>query len=247
MSGSQGHRVSLVQGEEGGKEQVVAIYMCFQQHSQFLLVRVTSQAGQFTLIPVTTVYNPDYDLVGFSASDRGLVGVWTSSEGDTVVRRTVVGGVGWDTVIDIKTVTTCDSDMLAPEELELNSEEDPRQVYLGALFSPGAFLASTLVKTVAIFRRSVEREEGVSWDRLRAEVVSAVECEVQGSLQEYEVTDEDYVLARRAAWARFYSCACQYRMLHPGTINTFSDAVARLHRPDLISKSIAQEVLADQE
>jgi hypothetical protein len=75
-------------------------------------------------------------------------------------------------------VTTCDTDMFAPEELELNNEEDPRQVYLGALFAPGAFLASTLVKTVAIFRRSVEREEGVSWDRLRAEVVSAVECEV---------------------------------------------------------------------
>ena len=24
------------------------------------------------------------------------------------------------------------------------------------------------------------------------------------------MTDEDYVLASRAAWARFYSCACQY-------------------------------------
>jgi len=320
VSGSQGHRVSLVEGGEGGKEQVVAIYLCFQQHSQFLLVKVTSQAGQLAVFPVTTVYSPDYDLVGYTASDRGLVGVWTSSEGDTVVRRTVVGGVGWETV------TTCDSDMMAPEELELNSEEDPRQLYLGALFAPGAFLASTLVKTVAIFRRSVEREEGVSWDRLRAEVVSAVECEVQGSLAEYEVTDEDYVVVSRAAWARFYSCACQYRsaglqpmglvdskdttavmlirrelitwlrpvealeqvvvtggigvttdifsdippisanpglasdvlhllvassmvgrLLPPGTINTFNEAVARLHSPDLVSKSIAQEVLADQQ
>ena len=26
-------------------------------------------------------------------------------------------------------VTTCDQEMLAPEELELNNEEDPRQVY----------------------------------------------------------------------------------------------------------------------
>ena len=88
-----------------------------------------------------------------------------------------MGGVGWDTV------TTCDTDMLAPEELELNNEEDPRQVYLRALFAPGAFLASTLVKTAAIVRRSVEREDEVSWDRLQAEVVSAMECEVQGSLQ----------------------------------------------------------------
>jgi hypothetical protein len=37
------------------------------------------------------------------------------------------------------------------------------------------------------------------------------------------------------------------RMLPPGTINTFSDTVARLHSPDLVSKSIAQEILADQD
>merc|ERR1719369_2597816 len=48
VAGSQGHRITLVQGEQGGKEQVVAIYLCFQQHSQFLLVRVSSQAGQCT-------------------------------------------------------------------------------------------------------------------------------------------------------------------------------------------------------
>jgi len=316
VAGNQGHRVSSVQGEEG----VVAVYLCFQQHSQFLMVRLVSQAGQLNVAPVTTVYSPDFDLVGFSASDKGLVGVWTSSEGDTVIRRTVVGGVGWDNV------TTCDTELLAPEELELNIEEDPRQMYLGALFSPGAFLASTIIKTVAIFRRSVERDENISWERLRAEVVSAVEAEIQGNLQEYEVTDEDYVIASRAAWARFYSCACQYRsaglqpmglvsskessavmlirrelitwlrpvealeqvvvtggigmttdifsdippiannpslasdvlhllvassmvgrMLPPGTVNSFGDAVSRLQSPDLVSKSIAQEVLADQD
>ena len=76
-------------------------YLCFQQHSQFLLVKVTSQAGQLVVFPVTTVYSTDYDLIGYTASDRGLVGVWTSSEGDTVVRRTVVAGFGW------QTVTTC--------------------------------------------------------------------------------------------------------------------------------------------
>ena len=103
-------------------------------------------------------------------------------------------------------------DVMTPEELEINSKEDPRHLYLGAFLVHGAFLASTLVKPVTIFRRSVKREEGVSWDRLRVEVVSSVECEVQGSLAEYEVTDKEYVVASRAAWARFYSCACQYKL-----------------------------------
>ena len=50
---------------------------------------------------------------------------------------------------------------MALDQLELNNEEDPMSE-LGALFSPGTLLASTLVETVAIYRRSVEREEGVS-------------------------------------------------------------------------------------
>ena len=31
--------------------------------------------------------------------------------------------------------------------------------------------------------------------------------EIQNNLADYEVTDEDYVLASRAAWAKFYLCA----------------------------------------
>ena len=37
------------------------------------------------------------------------------------------------------------------------------------------------------------------------------------------------------------------RMFPPGIFNTFNDAVVRLHSSDLVSKSIAQEVLADQD
>ena len=85
-------------------------------------------------------------------------------------------------------VTTVDTDSLS-EELELGQSEDPRQTYLNALFAPGAFLASTLAKTVAIFRRSLDREvENFGWERLKQEVVSAVESEVQSSMVEYEVS-----------------------------------------------------------
>ena len=75
--------------------------------------------------------------------------------------------------------------------------------------------------------------ETLSWDRLRAEVVTAVENEVQQSLAEYEVTDEDYVMASRAAWTRFYSCACQYRnvALQPmGLVDMKTSAVMMIRR-----------------
>ena len=187
VGGSQGHRVSLA------GDRVVCVYLCFQQHSQFLFCRLESQAGQLTLLPLSTVHCPEYDLVSYTASARGLVGVWISSEGDVVVRRSgQAGQVGWETV------TTQDNEMTPPEELDLMVEEDPRQLYLSALFSPGSFLPATLIKTLAIFRRSVDRDlELLSWERLRSEVVMAVESEIQQSLAEYEVTDEDYVMASR--------------------------------------------------
>ena len=319
--GAQGHRLAVVGGD--GREAVVALYLCFHQHSQFLLVRVASQAGQLTAAPASTVYCPDFDLVDFAVSpERQVTAVWTTGEGETVIRRTVAGAQGWEAV------ATTDGDAAMLEDLEMSASEDPRQTYLGALFAPGAFLASTLAKTVAIFRRSLDREgvDGLGWERLKAEVVAAVEAEVQGGLVEYEVSDEEYVSASRAAWARFYSCACQYRsagrqpmglvpspassavllirrelvswlrpvealeqvvvsggqgltaevfrdipgisdnpslaqdvlqvlqaagmvgrLLPASIVATFSEAVGRLQSPDLVSRSIAADLLADQE
>jgi len=232
LGGSQGHRVSLVGDESKGS--VVCVYLCFQQHSQFLYCRLESSSGQLTVNPLNTVYCPEYDLVSFTATERGLVGVWISGDGDTVVRRSGhAGHVGWENV------TTCDNDMLLPEELENMNEEDPRQVYLAALFAPGAFLPSTLLKTVAIFRRSVDgRDEALGWDRLRGEVIIAVENEIQNNLAEYEVTDEDYVLASRTAWAKFYSCACQYRSagLQPmGLVDIKNSTAVMVIRREMIS------------
>ena len=128
-----------------------------------------------------------------SAGVLGLVAVWIASKGDVIVRRSgQTGQVGWENV------ASCDNEMTPPEDLDSMLEEDPTQLYLSVLFSPEAFLPSTLIKTLAIFRCSMDRGdlETLSWDRLRAEVVTAMENEVQQSLAEYEVTDEDYVLCQ---------------------------------------------------
>ena len=107
---------------------MVCVYLCFQQHSQFLFCKLESSSGQLTVSPLNTVYCPEYDLVSYTCpADRRLVGVWISADGDIVVRRS--GQVGWENV------TTCDNDMLLPEELENMNEEDPRQVYLSDLFA----------------------------------------------------------------------------------------------------------------
>ena len=46
--------------------------------------------------------------------------------------------------------------------------------------------------------------------RIREEICSAVEAEIQNEVVEYEISDEEYVEVSNAAWARMYSVALQY-------------------------------------
>ena len=72
-----------------------------------------------------------------SAGVLGLVAVWIASKGDVIVRRSgQTGQVGWENV------ASCDNEMTPPEDLDSMLEEDPTQLYLSILFSPGAFLSA---------------------------------------------------------------------------------------------------------
>ena len=97
------------------------------------------------------------------------------------------------------------------------SQVDPRQAYLQQLFYPGRFSIPTLAKTISIYRRSMDmsynpNSNDYSWtiSKLKEEVCSAVEFEIQNQVTEYEITDEEHISISHAAWARFYSCAIQY-------------------------------------
>ncbi|XP_023326535.1 nuclear pore complex protein Nup160 [Eurytemora carolleeae] len=170
--------------KDKSEEVLVCVFLCFQQHSQFLLLGLLQRAGQLDINPRGTLYCPEHDLVGFSPTSQGIAAVWTTSEGETIVRRSTVGvSSGWENVVLAESEP-------GVEELELeNEDEDPRQLYLGALFSPGVFRAATLARTVGIFRRNLENsniDEGTTWEQLKQEVVSAVEADIQNSLTDYE-------------------------------------------------------------
>ena len=97
------------------------------------------------------------------------------------------------------------------------SQVDPRQAYLQQLFYPGRFSIPTLSKTISIYRRSIDMSynpgaNDLNWtiSKLKEEVCTAVEFEIQNQVTEYEITDEEHISISHAAWARFYSCAIQY-------------------------------------
>ncbi len=53
-------------------------------------------------------------------------------------------------------------------------------------------------------------DRDLTFSRLREEVSSVVETEIQSRVSAYEVSDEEYLSVSHQAWARFLSCASQY-------------------------------------
>jgi len=233
IQGSQHHQLSIVkQDTKGNDSTLVCAYLCFQQQAQFINLSLSYTAGQLDIKPKDTIYCPEYDLVGYSATSGGIASCWTNSEGETIVcRRVKGGGAGWENVSLMDTESSPD--------LEDDQDTDPRELYLGALFAPGVFRAATLAKTIGIFRRNLDIvDEFTSWDQLKIEVVSAVEAEIQNNLSDYELSDEDYFNISREAWSSFYSCATQYRAtgLQPmGLVTSPGENTILIIRKDILT------------
>uniref|UniRef100_A0A8C0FXK2 Nucleoporin 160 n=1 Tax=Chelonoidis abingdonii TaxID=106734 RepID=A0A8C0FXK2_CHEAB len=56
-----------------------------------------------------------------------------------------------------------------------------------------------------------ERILDLTWDELKKEVTLAVENELQGSVTEYEVSQEEFRQLQVEFWSKFYACCLQYQ------------------------------------
>jgi nuclear pore complex protein Nup160 len=62
-----------------------------------------------------------------------------------------------------------------------------------------------------IFRRSsLLSDVPMSVAMLKERVCVAVEAEIQSEVQDYELSDDDYLEIANRCWLRFYSCCVQY-------------------------------------
>ena len=73
---------------------------------------------------------------------------------------------------------------------------------------------STKFINFQIYRRSIDMsfsfDDGMTVAKLKEQICSAVEVEIQNQVTEYEISDEEHIAISHAAWSRFYSCAVQY-------------------------------------
>ena len=237
QQGAQSHMLRKVSDPKTQGNFHIAVFLCFAQHSQFCVFRPIKTDGQWRLDYLATVFSPDFDLIDFSVTPAGhLIALWTNPDGLPVLRYAGFGnsqsgnliqgtssgisagdcsGAGW---MNVTLEEPLNPDFL-PAGANLGgyegalSQVDPRQAYLQQLFYPGRFSIPTLAKTISIYRKSPGTyANDSSWTigRLKEEVCSAVEFEIQNQVTEYEITDEEHISISHEAWAKFYSCAIQY-------------------------------------
>ncbi|PNF18521.1 Nuclear pore complex protein Nup160-like protein [Cryptotermes secundus] len=183
----------------------LGVFLCFASESEVCVLKPVSELGVFKLIRQCTVYAPDQDLVDFALGSGQLWAVWRTAQGDAAVScaRLDSSSPEWQPAI-----------LEQPPERDFvvtDSGTDPRQAYISYIFHPGQFPLTVIAKALGIFRRSsLLCDVTVSVGVLKERVCMAVEAEIQSEVQDYELTDDEYLEVANRCWLRFYSCCVQY-------------------------------------
>lgn len=147
--GTQGHMLRKL--PHGSKNLSLVAFLCFSSHSQFRVVKPKMVNGMFQLARVATIYSPEYDLVDFQATTSHLWGLWTSADGQPMVRFAAFNSQSTDPSTGWNNVVLENSGF---QDISLSSSHhDPRQAYLQELFHPGRFSFKILAKTVNVGAR----------------------------------------------------------------------------------------------
>ena len=90
-----------------------------------------------------------------------------------------------------------------------------------------------------IYRRTVQdsAEQEPSIAKIREDICSAVEAEIQNEVVEYEISDEEYVQVSNSAWSRMYSVALQYHQSGLKPMGLLVDTAGRSGLVAILKKS----------
>ncbi|KAM6159346.1 nuclear pore complex protein Nup160 isoform 1-T1 [Rhynchocyon petersi] len=199
-----GHKLRLAYSPSLGL--YLGVYMHAPKHGQFCVFQlVTTENNRYSLDHISSLFTSQETLIDFALTSTDIWALWHDAENQTVVKyinfeHNIAGQ--WNQVF---------MQPLPEEEIIIRDDQDPREVYLQNLFTPGRFINAALCKALQIFCRGTERDLDLSWTELKKEVTLAVENELQGNVTEYEFSQEEFRSLQQEFWCKFYACCLQYQ------------------------------------
>uniref|UniRef100_A0A8C8SMP3 Nucleoporin 160 n=1 Tax=Pelusios castaneus TaxID=367368 RepID=A0A8C8SMP3_9SAUR len=166
---------------------------------------VSTESNRYSIDHISSLFTSQETLVDFALTSAEIWALWHDEENQTVVKyinfeQNIAGQ--WNQVF---------VQPLPEEDVNIRDDQDPREIYLESLFMPGRFTNAALLKALQIFSREGERIMDLTWDELKKEVTLAVENELQGSVTEYEFSQEEFRQLQVEFWSKFYACCLQYQ------------------------------------
>ncbi|XP_032138374.1 nuclear pore complex protein Nup160 [Sapajus apella] len=210
LTSGTGHKLRLAYSPAMGL--YLGIYMHAPKRGQFCIFQlVSTESNRYSLDHISSLFTSQETLIDFALTSTDIWALWHDAENQTVVKyinfeHNVAGQ--WNPVF---------MQPLPEEEIVIRADQDPREIYLQSLFTPGQFTNEALCKALQIFCRGTERNLDLSWSELKKEVTLAVESELQGSVTEYEFSQEAFRNLQQEFWCKFYACCLQYQeaLSHP--------------------------------
>uniref|UniRef100_A0A8C7ENS6 Nucleoporin 160 n=1 Tax=Neovison vison TaxID=452646 RepID=A0A8C7ENS6_NEOVI len=210
LTAGTGHKLRLAYSPSMGL--YIGVYMHAPKQGQFCIFQlVSTENNRYSLDHISSLFTSQETLIDFAITSTDIWAMWHDAENQTVVKyinyeHNAAGQ--WNSVF---------MHSLPEEEIILRDDQDPREMYLQNLFTPGRFIKAALCKALQIFCRGTERNLDLSWSDLKKEVTLAVESELQGSVTEYEFSQEEFRNLQQEFWCKFYACCLQYQeaLSHP--------------------------------
>ncbi|XP_008169917.2 nuclear pore complex protein Nup160 isoform X1 [Chrysemys picta bellii] len=204
LAAGTGHRLRLAYSQSLGL--YLGVYMHAPKRGQFCVFQlVSTESNHYSLDHISSLFTSQETLVDFALTPAEIWALWHDDENQTIVKyinfeQNIAGQ--WNQVF---------VQPLPEEEVNIRDDQDPRETYLESLFMPGRFTNAALLKALQIFSRGGERIMDLTWDELKKEVTLAVENELQGSVTEYEFSQEEFRQLQVEFWSKFYACCLQYQ------------------------------------
>ncbi|XP_066217650.1 nuclear pore complex protein Nup160 [Saccopteryx leptura] len=210
LTAGTGHKLRLAFSPSMGL--YLGVYMHAPKRGQFCIFQlVSTENNHYSLDHISSLFTSQETLIDFALTSTDVWALWHDAENHTVVKyinfeHNVAGQ--WNPVF---------MQPLPEEEIIIRDDQDPREMYLQSLFTPGRFINAALCKALQIFCRGTERNLDLSWSELKKEVTLAVENELQGSVTEYEFSQQQFRSLQQEFWCKFYACCLQYQeaLSHP--------------------------------
>lgn len=210
LTAGTGHKLRLAYSPSMGL--YLGIYMHAPKRGQFCVFQlVSTENNRYSLDHISSLFTSQETLVDFALTSTDIWALWHDAENQTIVKyinfeHNVAGQ--WNPVF---------MQPLPEEEIVIRDDQDPREMYLRSLFTPGHFINAALCKALQIFCRGTERNLDLSWNELKKEITLAVENELQGSVTEYEFSQDEFRTLQQEFWCKFYACVLQYQeaLSHP--------------------------------